>query len=292
MARVDASVENEGGAGRNGSAAGKKTALRKRDAAASMSLLQELLYDPLNYGYSKVPQRNGRERPKRSAWGRVVTLVLAVVLGLVVTVSTRSLLAQLNSGDVVNKSLRSQVQMSRQSVNTLQDEVDTLQGKVQILSKQDDSARPADSNSVALAQSQELRGEGVVLTVREDAHADAKGRVQDADLRVLINALWAGGAEGITLGDVRVGPTTSVRTAGGAILVNFRPIEPPYVLQAIGDASDLQAAVTNGDTGTYVAALNREYNISTRIDIKDNLVLPAANNRTVEQARLMKEDLQ
>lgn len=59
-------------------------------------------------------------------------------------------------------------------------------------------------------------------------------RVHDVDLQLVVNALFAVGAEAVAVNGQRVVSTTAIRGAGETILVNFRPLVPPYVISAIG----------------------------------------------------------
>lgn len=59
-------------------------------------------------------------------------------------------------------------------------------------------------------------------------------RVHDVDLQLVVNALFAVGAEAVSVNGQRVVSTTAIRGAGETILVNFRPMVPPYVISAIG----------------------------------------------------------
>ena len=59
-------------------------------------------------------------------------------------------------------------------------------------------------------------------------------QIHDADLQLVVNALWAAGAEAVAVNDSRLVATTPIRAAGGTIIVNFRPLSPPFVVEAIG----------------------------------------------------------
>lgn len=90
-----------------------------------------------------------------------------------------------------------------------------------------------------------LEGRGLVVrlsdSVREptgDADAGAY-RVHDADLQLVVNALFAAGAEAVAVNDSRLVATTPIRSAGDTIVVNFRPLSPPYRVAAI--AADRKA---------------------------------------------------
>ena len=54
------------------------------------------------------------------------------------------------------------------------------------------------------------------------------------DLRDIVTALWASGAEAITINGERLVATTSIYGAGAAILVNTARLSPPFRIEAIG----------------------------------------------------------
>jgi hypothetical protein len=91
-----------------------------------------------------------------------------------------------------------------------------------------------------------VRGDGVVVQVADapgnpDAVTGAggagPGRVLYSDLQQVANALWAVGAEAIAINDQRLTATSTIRSAGEAILVDFRPVTGPYKVWAIGPDS-------------------------------------------------------
>ena len=79
--------------------------------------------------------------------------------------------------------------------------------------------------------------------------------VHQQDIQAVMNALWAGGAEAMTLMGKRVTTTTAVRCVGNTVLVQGTLYSPPYVVVAIGDPTALTRAL---DTSPDVA-LYREY---------------------------------
>lgn len=65
--------------------------------------------------------------------------------------------------------------------------------------------------------------------------------VQDVDLQLVVNALWAVGAEAVAVNGQRLVSTSPIRGAGETITVNFRPLAPPYKIEAIGaDKKDFE----------------------------------------------------
>ena len=89
--------------------------------------------------------------------------------------------------------------------------------------------------------------------------------MRDGYLQLVVNALWAAGAEAVSINGQRLGPTTAIRFAGEAVLVDFRPVTNPYEISAIGNPDALQreflensevkvlagvsASTTSGSTG-------------------------------------------
>jgi len=59
--------------------------------------------------------------------------------------------------------------------------------------------------------------------------------VHQQDIQAVANALWAGGAEAMTMQGQRVIATTGIKCVGNTVVLNDVPYSPPYVISAIGD---------------------------------------------------------
>lgn len=98
---------------------------------------------------------------------------------------------------------------------------------------------------------------GPALTVSlDDAPRPATGRrpasdnpddlvVHQQDVQSVVNALWAGGAEAMTLMGERVISTSAVRCVGNTLLLHGRVYSPPFVVTALGDPDRLRAALAD-----------------------------------------------
>lgn len=104
--------------------------------------------------------------------------------------------------------------------------------------------------------------------------------VHQQDLQAVINALWAGGAEAMTLQGQRVTALTAFRCVGNVLLLHGQVYSPPYVVEAIGDPLQLSAALDASETiGTYkqyVAAVG----LGWKAETKTELELPAATGNS------------
>src|SRR6201999_2695380 len=107
------------------------------------------------------------------------------------------------------------------------------------------------------AASTPVAGPGLSVTVTEPAVSPnlsdvSKQRVcgsqqiiLDRDLQLVVNSLWASGAEAIAVDGVRIGPTVTIRQAGGAILVDNNPPTSRYAVLAVGPPHGMQDVFDN-----------------------------------------------
>ncbi len=71
--------------------------------------------------------------------------------------------------------------------------------------------------------------------------------VHQQDLEAVINALWAGGAEAMTIQGERVLPNTAVRCVGNVLLLRGRQYAPPYTVSAIGPVAQMRRALASSN---------------------------------------------
>jgi uncharacterized protein YlxW (UPF0749 family) len=130
---------------------------------------------------------------------------------------------------------------------------------------------------------QRVRGPGLVVTVDDaaDAADNGDGRITDADLQTLVNALWAAGAEAVSVNDRRISALTAIREAGEAILVDYRPVAPPYVVRAVGDRDAMEPAFADSATARRFRTFVEAFGIHFDVARAKSLDLPG-----VETARL------
>jgi uncharacterized protein YlxW (UPF0749 family) len=99
-----------------------------------------------------------------------------------------------------------------------------------------------ESNLQVFSGLSSVKGEGIEIVINDAIKTDSLetadlelARVYDSDIQLLVNALWASGAESVSINKSRLTSTSAIRSAGDAILVNYRPLLPPFVISAIGD---------------------------------------------------------
>lgn len=97
-------------------------------------------------------------------------------------------------------------------------------------------------------------------------------RVHDVDLQLVVNALFSLGAEAVAVNSQRIVSTTAIRGAGETILVNFRPLLPPYVITAIGASA---RPFQEHPHARRLARWEDLFGLGFRVTAKDELRVPA-----------------
>ena len=144
----------------------------------------------------------------------------------------------------------------RNRVEDLQAEVRTLEERVEFLTdevggaKVDRVLRQVEELSVD-AGMEALAGPGLVVTL-DDPPLDQEVPegvdpnllvVHQQDLQAVVNALWAGGAEGVSLQGQRIISTTGIKCVGNTVLLQGVPYSPPYRIVAVGHPARMYAAL-------------------------------------------------
>lgn len=226
------------------------------------------------------PDSSEGPRPRRVAVG---TMLAAALLGGLVTIAT----VQTNQNSEVEElgraALVSRIQARRAELVALQEEVNDLRIDNQAAVTRGATLQDRLGDMRATVTRLEVptgftpvRGEGIRITVSSAVGADVDDEVRDEDLATLTDALWQAGAEAIAINDERLTATGGIRNTGRAIHVNGHPINPPYVISAIGDSATLEARMLQTSQGqvwfTLVNGLGFRYSAQK----VDDLRLPGA----------------
>jgi uncharacterized protein YlxW (UPF0749 family) len=253
---------------------------------ASVGLLHDLMATALEPDYRRASDRtppkgegDGHRRRGAARWATVAALlVLGIMVGASIADVRSSALPQAR---LEQDALAARVAERVAITDAAAAEVDRLEAQVAELAERGDRD---DDLLVALetaAAARPARGEGVVVTL-EDAEAstddtEGLGRVLDRDLQLVANGLWAAGAEAVAINDRRLTSTSAIRGAGDAILVDYRPLEPPYRVVALGPADALRAGFENGASGLALRTLADAYGLRFTIERSDALEVPAGS---------------
>lgn len=271
-----------------------RTPPRRPDA--SMTLLNEILERPLDPGYAAAAKRRSEAGQQASTGERSVLFTVSLlVVGLLVGVSASTLRTTATARAEGRSVLVSQIEAGRDARDTKAATITALTADIAerdaLILSQDSAKDSADLKLYGLTTgATAAEGPGFVVTV-DDASSAAVGgtnsdpragtRAEDGivrarDLVIIVNGLWAAGAEAIMINDQRLTATSAIRSAGQAVLVNYRPLVRPYTISAIGDPAALPARFAEGGGGAYAATLKSNFGIQVDTRVATVLVLPAA----------------
>ncbi len=126
-----------------------------------------------------------------------------------------------------------------------------------------------------------LRGPGVIVEIADskrvipDGENPANYIVLVDDLRDIVAALWASGAEAITINGERLVATSSIYGVGASVLVNTAFLSPPFRIEAIGADGLLDRFQTNAAFLGRVAQRIQAFGLEFATQAADSLELAA-----------------
>ena len=249
--------------------------------------LTELFRNPLDPGYGDAAARRatGSMSRVRQVLGRPVSLVVLALIGFLFAVAYRETMAEEPSRATARAGLVAEIKGREAETDRLTERAERLREEV---GRQRDAALSGSQASrlrtleagTGLAR---VRGDGVVVRLA-DAAADQDGvtggdagpsRVLYSDLQKVANALWAAGAEAVAVNGQRLTATSTIRSAGEAILVDYRPVTGPYEVQAIGPRS-MRDRFDESRAAALMREVARTTGLSFGVKRVEDLTLPAA----------------
>jgi len=205
-----------------------------------------------------------RRRDRRTRGWSVVVPLIALAAGLLFTTSARTAdgtalrddrrpqLAQL----IADKRVR--LEAREKSAAALRATVDQDTARLAEVDPQGAKTRRDADALRAPAGFTGLQGPGMTVTLddssrRSNEFADANAPdnddlvVHQGDVQAVVNALWAGGAEAMSIMDVRVISTSAVRCVGNTLLLHGQVFSPPFKITAIGEPNEMHRALESAE---------------------------------------------
>ena len=270
------------------------------------SLLRALLSEHLDPGYAAQAARRSTTRPSRRDrafgwfWQALAATLVATVFAAAV--------AQARS---VAPGVRTAQELLATSVRSTEASATKLAQRRSVLTRElDDDQRRALASDVegqrlltrldALslgAASTAVIGPGLTVTITDPGVSPnlsdvSKQRVNgsrqiilDRDLQLVVNSLWASGAEAMSVGGARIGPNMTIRQAGGAILVDNNPTGSPYTILAVGPPHSMRDVFDHSPGLQRLRLLEVSYGVGVTVNVSDGLSLPAGAVRDVKFAK-------
>jgi uncharacterized protein YlxW (UPF0749 family) len=268
-----------------------------------MSLLIDLTTHAVDEAYQQAARRKCASSdvvpaPAARRSRRATAVLVGVVLAAAGALFATSAVATHRNADAAKrdrKELVKQINEQTAQSDRLQRQLDELRAKV---ASARDAALSASGRGSALqreiaelemvAGTQAVEGSGVQVTLdnaKDISNPDTAslGTIYDRDIQAVVDALFASGAEAIAVNGERLTARTAIREAGDAILVDYRPLAPPYHIDAIGPP-DLKATFLKTQTGTLYENWRQVYGLGFSVDTRQRLTLPSAAEHVVRFA--------
>lgn len=230
-------------------------------------------------------EESGRDRRVRRGW-HLGVLGVSVVCGyafVAANVTSDGLDLRPAGGDISTLlSDRARVVEKRQAdASALQREIDRFTEQATSSSGLDE-ARERVRALEPVSGFSELTGPGMRITLTDAPREVAPQGVDpnflvvhQQDIQAFVNALWAGGAEAVTLQGQRLISTTGIKCVGNTVVLDGVPYSPPYVIEAIGDPGDMSIALSQSPEVTTYRDWAARYQLGYDRSTVDALVAPA-----------------
>jgi uncharacterized protein YlxW (UPF0749 family) len=273
---------------------------------ASTQQLIDFVLDPRDPGYEAAAARKGG-KPVRHWYDQPAVAVGCLIIGFLLAAAWVHTHRSAPEAAKVHDSLVKRVRSAEQNSTRLAADEAKLNAQLAQLQR---AALPESSSLLRdLNRSQLIAGEigasgpGLEVRLAEPAPTaqptDVPGHGErtpvsgghiliDRDVRSVVNQLWADGAEAISVNGVRLTPTSAIRFAGDAVLVDFQPISSPYVIDAIGDSDLLATGFAASDVASRYQTLASAKGIGFSFSAKDKLSLSASPGTAPRYAHVVK----
>jgi uncharacterized protein YlxW (UPF0749 family) len=272
--------------------AGSKTRARLRSVAGRFARLA----GPLRPGSHTRWVRTGAQGPHRGVGWRLALPGVLVLAGVLFATS-----AETSHGSDLRGGRREEltelIQRGNSDVATTERQATALRKSV------DDATRSYARTDARLKGPQkavdQLTGpaglgkvRGPSLTVKLDDAPRRPGGVLPAganaddvvvhqqDVQAVVNALWAGGAEAMTIMGIRVISTSAVRCVGNTLLLHGRTFSPAFVITAIGNVTSMRAALDASPGVSLFRQAALAWNLGYTVDDQQTVILPAYDGPT------------
>lgn len=246
-----------------------------------------------------------RRRPppsrfRRPQWAISVGFALAAI-GFVGAAQWNSSLARQEFVTSAQRVLITEAEQLRRQQEALREEITTAEARVRDFQERSEGSRSeleALTESLAVARLASgldpVVGPGVVVEIADSTRPIPEGEsptnyiVLVDDIRDIVTALWASGAEAVTIAGgaaegipaERLVSTTSISGVGASILVNTAFLSPPFRIEAIGPDGLHERFLAHP---SYLARVSRRiesYGLQFASEARDEVRLPAFAGNT------------
>ena len=248
-------------------AAAIRTRRRRKTNDDSLQLIDDLVNRPMDPMFSD-SRLVHEHRSTFSIWfNRIVVFIICVGVGFACSLFVQQL--QSDPRKQVRQTLATQLENRNSQIDELTTDVNNLRSQVD-----EQSMTLADPIAASQSDQSSSTRVGTSTNIRV---------ITDLDLQQLVSLMFQNGAEAIAINGNRLGAQTSIRKAGGHILIGMTAIQSPYTIEAIGDKSALAEAMGEKKLASLYDSF-KEAGIYPQVSKSNSITLEAAVTGEVKYA--------
>jgi uncharacterized protein YlxW (UPF0749 family) len=232
-----------------------------------------------------------RRRGQRTRGWSVGVPLIALAAGLLFTTSARTAdgtalrddrrpqLAQL----IADK--RERLAAREKTAAQLNSEVEQETAQLAQVDQPVKNAREQADSLRAAAGFTALRGPGITVTLNDSPRRASETAphgpnnddlvVHQGDVQAVVNAMWAGGAEAMSIMDIRVISTSAVRCVGNTLLLHGQVFSPPFRITAIGEPTAMHRALESAEGVQQFRAAVADFGLGYTETVEGNVTVRA-----------------
>ncbi|KLR95773.1 membrane protein [Neisseria gonorrhoeae SK708] len=183
------------------------------------------------------------------------------------------------------------VERNSQRTKSLREDIKDLDSRISLLNKtlvsSNENKDSSDTGSSTVLP--KLEGPGIVVTLNDSSlwkgAVNGSGTsvnindyvIHQQDIESVVNALWQGGAEAMTIQDQRVLFNSAVICIGNVLMLQGHQYSPPYKISAIGPVDDMVDALNNSPAIRTYKEYVSSFGLGWKVEKKENLKFPEAS---------------
>ena len=252
------------------------------DNSSSMGLLS-LLNNEIETNEYQVSEKNSQVRKDPTWWIAVVLSFAGLFFGVAIANTQRQQPIFEQNRENLRKSITKSIDnlnITTQNLSLINNEIAQVKSLTPGLDFHGLNQK-SETNLQIISGLSAVQGFGYEIELNDAIKTDSLdidkldlARIYDSDVQLLVNALWATGAESIAINNRRLTSTSAIRSAGDAILVNYQPLLPPYKISAIGSRKIKEDIDQNADFQDLQFVV-KTYGLSFKMSEFKEITMPA-----------------
>jgi len=211
-----------------------------------------------------------------------LVVILFVFFGILIAAQLRSLPSRVSnpitpysSLKETRESLYGEQKQLKEEIKRLHEDIQKFQVESDNLALSQDQLKTLREKG-ALAGLAKISGTGIQLIMNDSkaTNPTENSIIHASDLRDVVNVLWGGGAEGISINGQRIVINSAIDCIVNTILINDVRISGPFVVEAIGNRDILSDRLLNSINLDNLRSRNAKEGLTFEINKKDEIILP------------------